>query len=184
MGVALAAKRWTLRELHSLPDDGNKYELVDGQLFVTPAPTNTHETLLALLTRALEPYVAANGLGLIYRARAIVRFRRNEVEPDLFIRPLTPRPVRSWTTAPLPILIVEVLSPSTRRRDHLQKRRLYTRANVPDYWIVDDEDRTITIVRPGEPDRVADRLLAWKPVGAGKSFRLDVPSFFLNAIGR
>ena len=89
----------------------------------------------------------------------------------------------SWTAAPLPILIVEVLSPSTKRRDHLQKRRLYTRANVADYWIVDDEDRTITVVRPGEEDRVVDRVLVWKPVKARTAFRLNVGSFFRDAIG-
>jgi Uma2 family endonuclease len=183
MGVAVASKRWTLRELHSLPDDGNKYELIDGELFVTPAPTNDHETVLALLHRALEPYVVANNLGLIYRARAIVRIRRNEVEPDLYVRPRTPRPVRSWTSAPVPILVVEVLSPSTRRRDQLQKRRLYTRTKVPDYWIVDDEDRTITVARPGEQDRVYDRVLTWKPAGSRKAFRLDVAAMFREAFG-
>ena len=61
-----AKKRWTLEELDSLPDDGNKYELIHGELFVTPAPTFQHETILARLTRILDPYVAANNLGFVY----------------------------------------------------------------------------------------------------------------------
>ena len=63
-------KKWTLEELHSLPDDGNKYELIRGQLFVTPPPTDAHETICARLHRLLDPYVAANGLGLTTSFRA------------------------------------------------------------------------------------------------------------------
>lgn len=55
MGVGTAAKRWTLEELHSLPDDGNKYELVHGELFVTPPPTNEHESVVSALHSLLEP---------------------------------------------------------------------------------------------------------------------------------
>ena len=58
-------KRWTLEELHSLPDDGNKYELVRGDLFVTPPPSEEHETILARLHALLIPYVAANALGMV-----------------------------------------------------------------------------------------------------------------------
>ena len=88
MLMATQTKRWTLEELHRLPDDGNKYELVRGNLFVTPAPTEAHETILARLTMILVPYVAANELGLVYRPRAVVRFDGSEVEPDLMVRQL------------------------------------------------------------------------------------------------
>ena len=62
-------KRWTLEEVHNLPDDGNKYELVRGELFVTPPPTDDHETIAARLARMLDPFVAANGLGMLYWLR-------------------------------------------------------------------------------------------------------------------
>ncbi len=78
MPMATATKRWTLEELHRLPDDGNKYELVRGDLFVTPPPTDAHETILARLTRLLDPYVAAHGLGFVYRPRAVLRFEGSE----------------------------------------------------------------------------------------------------------
>src|SRR4051812_45596473 len=70
MRMATEIKRWTLEELHSLPDDGNKYELIHGELFVTPAPSNDHETVLARLSELLFPYVRANKLGLVYHPRA------------------------------------------------------------------------------------------------------------------
>ena len=63
-------RRWTIGDLYSLPDDGNKYELIRGQLFVTPPPTDAHETIGVRLHRLLDPYVAANGLGLTTSFRA------------------------------------------------------------------------------------------------------------------
>jgi Uma2 family endonuclease len=63
MAVATVVKKWTLEEVHRLPDDGNKYELVRGELFVTPPPGERHETILAQLTAILVPYVHEHGLG-------------------------------------------------------------------------------------------------------------------------
>src|SRR5919198_1343974 len=83
MHMAQQVKKWTLRELHRLPDDGNKYELVRGELFVTPPPSDEHEELLAILHRLLDGYVARHGLGRVYRPRAVLRFQGSEVEPDL-----------------------------------------------------------------------------------------------------
>ena len=74
MHMATNLKRWTLEELHRLPDDGNKYELVRGDLFVTPPPNDGHETILARLTAVLTPYVLAQQLGLIYHPRSVLRF--------------------------------------------------------------------------------------------------------------
>ena len=87
MAVAVATKKWTLRELHSLPDDGNKYELIRGELFVTPPPSEDHETVLSFLARFLEPYILENRLGIIYRPRAVVR---------RWIHPLHRRSVGRW----------------------------------------------------------------------------------------
>ena len=86
MRVATKTKRWTLGEVHRLPDDGNKYELVRGELFVTPPPNVEHEDILARLTRALDRFVEANDLGMVYHPRAVMRFEGSEVEPDLMVR--------------------------------------------------------------------------------------------------
>src|SRR5258708_25171814 len=103
MHMATQTKRWTLEEVHSLPDDGNKYELVRGELFVTPPPSEDHETILGRLSALLEPYVAANGLGMVYHPRSVVRFEGSEVEPDLMVRQPRKRPVKDWDDAPSPI---------------------------------------------------------------------------------
>src|SRR5262245_26303406 len=137
MQMPMRTKKWTLAELHSLPDDGNKYELIHGELFVTPAPSEEHETILARLTRILDPYVNANGLGFVYHPRAVVRFKGSEADPDLMVRQPKVGRGRDWVNAPVPSLIVEVLSGSTRRRDLGPKREYYLEVGVPEYWIVD-----------------------------------------------
>lgn len=167
MRMVNRTRGWTIAELYRLPDDGNKYELVRGQLFVTPPPTDAHETIAARLARLLDPYVAANELGLIYRPRAVVRIGSDtEVEPDLMVRQPQDVPDATWKNAPIPILIVEIESDSTRRRDRVYKRGVYMNAGIAEYWIVDGDARTIRAVRPGQEDVVASHSLEWHPDGA------------------
>jgi len=85
MARKLDAFEWTLEELHRLPDDGNKYELVRGELFVTPAPSLAHERLAVVLSDMLGDYVRRAGIGRVFRPRAVVRFRGSEVEPDVMV---------------------------------------------------------------------------------------------------
>ena len=179
MAVATQVKRWTLEELHRLPDDGNKYELVRGELFVTPPPDDEHETIAAKLSELLTPYVREHGLGLVYRPRAVVRFDESEVEPDLMVR--QPHPDRrgndsDWDRAPIPVLVVEILSAYTRRRDFNEKKRLYLDAGVAEYWIVDPEARTITVMKPGQPIRVESTQVIWSPTGADLPLTFEVAS--------
>lgn len=178
MAMANAVKRWTLAELHSLPDDGNKYELVRGELFVTPPPSYVHETVAARLAQVLAPFVAAHGLGLVYRPRAVLRFEGSEVEPDLMVRPDVAG--ADWDRAPVPILVVEILSPSTRRRDREQKRDLYLAAGVAQYWMVDPERSTITVVANGRRDVAMTETLVWSPAGADSPLMIELAQLFLE----
>ena len=176
MHVARAKRLWTLSELHGLPEDGNKYELIHGELFVTPAPTFNHETVGARLTRLLDRYVEENNLGFVYHPRAVVRVgKHSEVEPDLMVRQPPHSRNQAWEDAPTPILVVEIESPTTRRRDRLYKRNFYAEVGIPEYWIVDSDDRTIHVVRLGHDDSVATETLTWHPDGAQLplEFRLD-----------
>jgi Uma2 family endonuclease len=166
VAMSTPAKEWTLEELHSLPDDGNTYELVRGELFVTPPPAVSHEQIVARLTRILVPFVAAHDIGDVYYPRAVVQFQGSQVEPDLMVRPPHPDPDGGWAAWPAPFLVIEIISPSTRRRDHEQKKSLYLSAGVAEYWIVDPEERTVRVVRPGEADRVERSRVEWRPPGA------------------
>ena len=143
-----------------------------------------HETVLARLSRLLEPYVAANHLGYLYHPRAVFRRQGSETEPDLMARQpraggsVHERTRDAWDDAPTPSLIVEVLSPSTRRRDHEYKRAFYMESGVPEYWVVDPDRREVLVVRQNEADVVTTTELIWQPSGVAEPLLLRVEQFF------
>jgi Uma2 family endonuclease len=181
MARAHASNAWTLEQLHRLPDDSNKYELVYGELFVTPPPSVRHEELAAILRRILQPYVTAWNLGNIYTPRAVLRALKSEVEPDLMVR--QPSNSEDWADLPVPTLVVEAASRSTRKRDIGKKRQFYMDVAVPDYWVVDRDYRVIHVVRPGREDVVAADLVSWQPAGADEPLVVDVDAYFRQALG-
>src|SRR5690242_12506202 len=177
--MSMPAKAWTLEELHRLPDDGNKYELIRGELFVTPPPSVDHEEVLARLTDVLAEYVKEHGLGRVYHPRAVIRFEGSEAEPDLMVRAVPPGVHgNAWEKLPAPLLVVEVLSPTTRRRDLVNKRDYYLDAGSGEYWLVDSEQREIRTVRRGAGDVLTRESLVWR-AGEGEPLVVDVPSLFV-----
>ena len=157
-------RQLALEELHSLPDDGNKYELIRGELFVTPPPSVDHEEVLARLSAILTGYVERHGVGRVYRPRAVIRFEGSEAEPDLMVRVVALGVHgNAWQELPPPLLVVEALSPTTRRRDLVNKREYYLDAGVGEYWLVDSERREIRVIRRGDDDVMARESLVWRP---------------------
>ena len=172
-----AVRAWTVEDLDRMPDDGNKYEVVRGELFVTPAPSYWHQLIVSRLARILDPYVIEQQLGMVFQARSIVRRRGSETEPDLYVSAVAPR--RDWNDAPTPLLVVEVHSRSTRRRDLNQKRAFYIEdAGIPEYWMVDRESRSLRVARPGIEDLLVTDQLTWQPPAASRPLKFDVPSLF------
>jgi Uma2 family endonuclease len=179
MGVAASSRPWTLEELHRLPDDGNKYELVRGELFVTPPPSVEHEYIGARLSRLLVPYVERHRLGYVMHPRAVVRLEGSEVEPDIMVRAAPALGESDWEAAPLPILIVEVLSPTTRRRDLTQKKSFYLDAGIAEYWVVDPESRTITVMRRDTSTVVREsETVTWTPLRDAEALTFRVEELF------
>lgn len=183
MLMAQAAGAWTLADLDRLPDDGNAYEVIDGELFVTPAPSPVHEVIAMRLRKILEPYVIAEELGDVYSASSVIQTEGSQVEPDLMVRK-TPRPIpETWHEMPTPILVVEVLSGITRRRDRVEKRAFYLRTGVAEYWIVNRWDRTIRVIKSNADDATANLHLTWHPPGASSALVIDVAEFFRAVLG-
>jgi Uma2 family endonuclease len=180
-----AAKRFTVEDLVALPDDGNRYEVVDGELFVTPAPSWDHQRIVGALHWQLRGYLAGTTIGEAILSPADVRLGDSQVEPDLFVFPfIDGRRARSPETAVRPLLVVEVLSPSTARRDRVLKRRLYQRAGVPEYWIVDLDARLVERWRPGdERPEIFGEQLEWAPESAVEPLKIDLESLFRDALG-
>ena len=178
MAMSMPAKAWTLEELHRLPDDGNKYELIRGELFVTPPPSVDHEEVLARLSAILAGYVERHGLGRVYHPRTVIRYEGSEAEPDLMVRPVAfGVHGNAWEELPPPRLVVEALSPTTRRRDLVNKREYYLDAGAAEYWVLDGERCEIRVIRRGESDVVMRDSLVWRGVEA-EPLVLDVVAIF------
>ncbi len=183
MLMAQAAGAWTLADLDRLPDDGNRYEVIDGELFVTPAPSPVHEVLAAALQDLLQPYVKKEQLGRAYTGKSVIQTKKSQVEPDLLVRAV-PQPIpEEWPAMPTPILVVEVLSGITQRRDQIQKRAFYLRSGVAEYWIVNRWDRTIQSITANADDMIADKHLSWHPAGASTALDIKVAEFFRSVLG-
>ena len=174
---------WTLEQLHRLPEDGNTYEVIHGDLFVSPAPRVRHQNVANVLADILRPFVQRWGLGRVVHPRNVIRFSNSEVEPDLMVRPVADPGEDDWARLPLPELVVEVVSGTSRLRDYNQKRSFYLELGIPEYWIVDGQRRAITVVRPGAADHKTADLLTWHPHGAGEALPIDVRAMFQEALG-
>jgi Uma2 family endonuclease len=168
-----------------LPDDGKRYELFDGELLVSPAPNGIHQLTLVRLFEVIAPFVRTHHLGETIWSPADLSLGGEELaQPDLFVMPFLPPDRRDWSAYPDPILVIEVLSPSTARYDRIVKRRRFQRAGIPEYWIVDPESRSVERWRPGD-DRpeVLDGLLAWHPEGAPAALEIVLPDLFRSIWG-
>jgi Uma2 family endonuclease len=129
-----AAGRFTRRDLDAMPDDGRRYELLDGAIIVTPAPGRPHQWAAQELFVALR--AAAPEHVDVYLAPLDVELATGDVlEPDLVV--VSDRDPHGKIITEVPMLAVEVLSPSSRRRDVGDKLTAYRDAGVPSYWVVD-----------------------------------------------
>jgi Uma2 family endonuclease len=180
------AQQWTAERVRALPDDGKRYEVVDGELFVTPAPRFSHQYVLLELVMRLSPYVRTHGLGVVLMSPADVEYGpKTLVQPDLFVAPLVEgRKPLSWDELGTLVLVVEVLSPTTARADRSVKRRLYQRQGVREYWIIDVDGRLVERWRLNDerPEIISERL-EWQPSDQFPLLALDLPDLFRQALG-
>jgi Uma2 family endonuclease len=138
----------TYDDLRELPDDGNRYEVIGGDLIVNPAPTSGHQRVLLRLIRMFDDFVRQTGAGEFFVAPFGVQLGRfDAVQPDIvYLSASRPRVANDDISIDYaPDLIVEVTSPSSRRFDRVHKAALYARSGVPEYWIVDPAERTLDV---------------------------------------
>lgn len=142
------SRRWTYEDYLQLPDDGKRYEIVDGELFEMPAPSTAHQTVSKRLQYALYQ-LELQGLGVLFNAPIDLKIAGGTpVQPDLLFlgRDQTDQIKRRAIEGP-PTLVVEILSPGTASRDRTKKLRLYARNRIPLYWIADPAARTLEVLR-------------------------------------
>ena len=186
MGMPQTARRWTAEMVRALPDDGKRYEVVDGELLVTPAPRLPHQDAVMVLSADIRLYVRAHRIGHLFVSPADIEFDAHTmVQPDVFVAPLVEgRRPQAWSEIRTLLLAVEILSPSTARADRQVKRRRYQRHGVAEYWIVDIDARLVERWRPTD-DRpeVLGEVLVWQPVPDVPPLRIDLRAFFQEVAG-
>lgn len=188
MAMPSVQMEWTVEMLDALPDDGQRYEIIDGALFVTPAPSDVHQLVVGTLYARLRAYMRPSHAGRAFASPADVRRgdrRRNRVQPDVFVVRLmdNERPPYPFDLADL-LLAVEVESPSNPAYDYQTKRELYLGNGVPEYWIVNPLARTIARWRGvAEPAELLVGRLEWQPAGMTEPFVLVLDEFFEDALG-
>jgi len=180
MGMLQTAHYWTPDEVRALPADGRRYEVIAGELLVTPAPRFNHQEAVVLLVGALGDYLRRTKAGHAAISPADLTPEPGAlVQPDAFVVGLVAgRRPRDWADIERLLLAIEVLSPSTARADRTVKRRLFQRAGV-EFWIVDLEARLVERWRPADerPEILADRL-EWVPEPGLEPLAIDLPEFF------
>lgn len=185
MRMATIDGQWTVDDVHALPDDGNRYEVIDGELFVTSAPAWRHQSAAGGLYALLLAYLGRERVGYVLVAPADVIFSpRRAVQPDVFVvPPVNGRRPERFEDAGRLLLAVEVISPGSGRADRVKKRNLYRDEGVPEYWIVDLDARVIERSTPdnGRPEILAERL-TWHPEGAVESFDLNIVDYFVAVL--
>jgi Uma2 family endonuclease len=173
---------WTYSEYARFPDDGNRYEVIDGEVLVTPAPSPRHQRIAFLLGMKLEAYVAREQLGLILPEIDLLFVTGQFLRPDLLFVPdharagLTDRGMEL-----VPGLVVEVLSPTSAAIDRIKKPRRYADFGVPEYWVVDPEEQAVWVWRFADGKTDAERrtdLVTWLPSGATDPFTLELDDLF------
>ncbi|MFT4299936.1 MAG: Uma2 family endonuclease [Aeromicrobium sp.] len=158
---------WTVAQRDALPDDGRRYEVVDGVLLVSPAPRPAHQGVVALLWHLLHD-AAPSGLRVYFAPLDVVLAGDTVVEPDVLVAPREAFTDLNLPSAPL--LAVEVLSPGTRMIDLNLKKQRYERAGIPSYWVIDPDTLVLTVFerRDGTYAGVAE-------VGPGQSWTAERP---------
>jgi Uma2 family endonuclease len=142
-----AALKFTYEDYALLPED-RRYEVIDGEVFLTPAPTTFHQLVKKRLGRLLDDFVESGRLGLVLDAPCDVVLSDHDVlQPDILFVSTARKPIVSERyVGPAPDLVIEVLSPSTETRDRVAKAKRYATYGVREMWLVDPAAKTIEVL--------------------------------------
>ncbi len=182
MAMPVVVPRYTLRDLESFPDDGSRYELLDGVLLVTPAPALRHELVVATIVRALNGYLSPD-LARVF-SRGSVEVEPNlHLEPDVLVVPTGElghgmSPEASWTAIHRWWLAVEVSGAGSSLYDRDHKGPAYLALGVREVWRVDLKDRCVFVSRPGTSEQRQAGQVIWHPPELLEPLRLSVPELF------
>jgi Uma2 family endonuclease len=183
MAMPAIRRRWTAADVRALQERAwPRYELIDGELLVTPSPRTAHQLVVLEFAVALHQYCGRNPVGVALTSPADLGLKPDSVtQPDVFVVPadtdIAGEQVE-WPDVNSLLLAVEVLSPSSIRTDRVTKRDFYLSAGVAEYWVVDIDARFVEVWMPAqETPRVVHERLTWAPDGA-EPLEIDLPALF------
>jgi len=179
MGMA-ASMYYTAEMVRALPDDGNRYETVHGELLVTPAPRPWHQVIVQRLAQRLSLYLGRHSVGHAFASPADISWAPDTlVQPDVFVVHLAEARTLDWSRMQHLLLAAEVLSPSSVRADRFTKRRLYQEVGVPVYWLIDPDGGQVEVWTPDDAlPRLERARLTWLPDGIDEPLVLELAELF------
>ena len=170
---------YTAAMVLAMPEDGNKYETVHGEILVTPAPRLLHQLVLSRLFDGVTTYLARHPVGLAFPGGNISWSEDTLVIPDLLVADLDECRTMEWDQVKTLLLAVEILSPSSIRQDRFTKRRLYQEVGVPRYWLVDADTKAVEVWTPEALFPVTElESITWHPTGADEPLVISIPDLF------
>jgi Uma2 family endonuclease len=180
MAMPLPLPTFTTDDLRDFPEDGQRYELLEGVLLVTPAPGSAHQVVLSRIVGAIQSYLATSQEAYVVSPGEIEIAPKTLLEPDLLVFPATYAPGTAWRKIRGWWLAAEVFSPSSRVYDREYKRDAYLSLGVREAWLVDLDERAVFVSRRGEPDRDVrySGELAWSPAEMREPLAIDVAQLF------
>jgi Uma2 family endonuclease len=180
MHMATSTRRWTRADLAYLPDDGNRYEVLHGELLVSPQASYGHQLIALALAHVLYAYCEKHRIGHVVGPGAVV-FGKNELQPDVQVIPGPRQPLATkWEKLPRPILVVEIVRDSVSRRSALGKKRdAFGERGIEEYWVIDPDKRRALAFRPAAAEpRVVRDSFRWQPRADIAPLEIPVASMF------
>ncbi len=164
MAMAISVPLYTVEDLKSFPDDGNRYELLDGVLLVTPQAAAVHQVVASRIQVKLAN--ALQGLAHVVGPGAVVRMPRTQLQPDILVYPARFSPMTDWRKIAEHWLAVEILSRSSRVYDREFKRDAYFALGLHRVWLVDWRDESVEVCSPKGKSVVTRDTISWRIAGA------------------
>jgi len=178
MGMAISVPRYTVEDLERFPDDGNRYELLDGVLLVTPAPNASHQIVASRILLPLAIAVQGPGHAHVVSPGAVVRAPGTQLEPDILVYPARFAPTVEWPKVTDHWLAVEVLSRSSRIYDREFKRDAYFALGVREVWLVDRRDKSVEVCAGRGPGRIERDTVRWSVPGLDTIVSIELGGVF------
>jgi Uma2 family endonuclease len=165
MAMAISVPLYTVDDLERFPDDGNRYELLDGVLLVTPQAAAVHQIVANRIQFELSASLQKPGLAHVVGPGAVVRMPRTQLQPDILVFPARFSPMTDWRKITEHWLAVEILSRSSRVYDREFKRDAYFALGLQQVWLVDWRDRSVEVCTAKGKSRIVRDRIRWRIAG-------------------